>query len=440
MDHRFFFLIIFGLFWLICKIARFGRRDEKLPPGPPTIPILGNIHLLPLQFPFLKFTEWAKEYGGIISLKVANGTVIIISDMTIVKELLDERSHETSSRPSLYAADVVTDKNYFALATSDSHIWKIGRKVVQPLMAPQAVQAHLPVVDVETRQLLYDILHHPEEFCSHVSRATLSFVTSVVFGKPTPRHGSTEASLFRAYMRHFSRTVAPAAAPVDLVPLLKYVPERLAPWKQLWRTTRQLQKSLYFSLLEYAEERISTGHRNGSLVESIIDKQVELGYIGGIMLDGAETSASLIQSLVLCLIDSPESLRKAQDETDNVLGDLRFPAAHDIQSLPYVQAMIKEVHRLRPAGPAGIPHATREDCQYRGYTIPKGTPILTNVWGIFHNPDLFERPEEFWPERCLLTPDGTKPGLEKGYTICLSLPFGSDKVEDGSLLPFPPID
>lgn len=62
------------------------------------------------------------------------------------------------------------------------------------------------------------------------------------------------------------------------------------------------------------------------------------------MLDGGtETSASLIQSLVLCLIRSPAVLRKAQDEIDSVVGKHRFPELSDINGMPYVQAMIREV-------------------------------------------------------------------------------------------------
>ncbi|PPQ85604.1 hypothetical protein CVT25_012648 [Psilocybe cyanescens] len=355
--------------------------------------------------------------------------------MKSVKEILDDRSAETSSRPSLYAADVVTEKKYIPLANPDNHVWRMGRKAIQPLVAPQAVLAHLPVAEAETTQLLHDIIHDPEELCHHVSRYTFSFIASVVFGKSAPRHDSPELTHFNDYMRHQSSTVSPEAAPVDLIPILKYVPERWAPWKQLWRETRRLQRSLYFSFLEHAEKKIKSGSKGGTFIENILDRQEELkltremvAYIGGILIDGgADTSASLIQSLVHCLIRSPASLRKAQKEIDNIVGYTRLPLASDIPAVPFVQALIKEVHRVRPAAPTGIPHATSDDFEYRGYLIPKGAPIIINVWGIMHDPDLFDRPDEFLPERYMLTPDGTKPGLDKDFTIRSSLPFGSGK-------------
>lgn len=38
--------VLFAIFSLY-KLLRFGCRDKRLPPGPPTIPILGNAHLIP---------------------------------------------------------------------------------------------------------------------------------------------------------------------------------------------------------------------------------------------------------------------------------------------------------------------------------------------------------------------------------------------------------
>ena len=49
----------------------------------------------------------------------------------------------------------------------------------------------------------------------------------------------------------------------------------------------------------------------------------------------------------------PEALRKAQAEIDRVIGGDRFPTTADQPSLPYVDALVKEVLRWNPVGPLG---------------------------------------------------------------------------------------
>ena len=99
-------------------------------------------------------------------------------------------------------------------------------------------------------------------------------------------------------------------------------------------------------------------------------------YLGGVLLEGgSESSASLLQSLILCLITFPNVLKKVQDEVDSVIGE-GFSSVDDIPSLPCIQAILKEVslnmklqcqeqymiffvleiNRFRPPGPSAIPH------------------------------------------------------------------------------------
>lgn len=50
----------------------------------------------------------------------------------------------------------------------------MGRRAIQPLVSPQAVQEHLPVAEVETTQLLHDIMHDPEVHIEFLSLSSPS--------------------------------------------------------------------------------------------------------------------------------------------------------------------------------------------------------------------------------------------------------------------------
>ena len=72
--------------------------------------------------------------------------------------------------------------------------------------------------------------------------------------------------------------MAPGAAPpVDLLPILDYIPTRWAPWKRAAEHVRELQKQLYGGLLEQSQRRLKAGSPNGCFVEGVIEKQKEYG-------------------------------------------------------------------------------------------------------------------------------------------------------------------
>ena len=80
------------------------------------------------------------------------------------------------------------------------------------------------------------------------------------------------------------------------------------------------------------------------------------------------------------MIAYPEIQKRAQGELDAVVGRSRTPTLADAPNLPYIQALVKESLRWRPAFPFGAPRNTKEDDWYEGMFIPKGTLCLVNLW------------------------------------------------------------
>jgi len=153
-----------------------------------------------------------------------------------------------------------------------------------------------------------------------------------------------------------------------------------------------------------------------------------VGYLGGALLEGgSDTTSAFLQSVVLMLVAFPEVQRKAQEEVDRVIGSERSPTLEDWENLPYLQAFNKEINRFRPIAPMAIPHATTADEHYGGYVIPKGATLFMNTWGINHDPDVFDKPETFNPDRYLRSEYGTKPGVDE-TNFRHTLIFGAGRV------------
>ena len=95
--------ILFVVFALaLYRLSKLGRRAKGLPPGPPTLPIIGNLHQIPKERAHLQFQKWAQEYGPIYSLIMGSRVIIVLSSDQAVKDLLDKRSGIYSSRPEMY--------------------------------------------------------------------------------------------------------------------------------------------------------------------------------------------------------------------------------------------------------------------------------------------------------------------------------------------------
>ncbi|KAJ7677806.1 cytochrome P450 [Mycena polygramma] len=424
-------LVLFCIFLWLRKI---GSRAAGLPPGPPTLPLLGNLHIFPTEFAHYKFTEWARTYGGIYSLKIGPGTVVVLTDAAAVKELMDKRSASTVDRPPMHVADVVTGGLNLALARY-TESWRTLRRTAHTILTPQASTRHLPIQQAEATQLLYDILRQPESFYNHVRRYSSSVILSVLYGKRAPRYETPETSTFFAVQHEWELVLEPGAAPpVDLIPILKYVPARWAPWKRACALTRRLQRTLYFGLLDETKERLARGEGNGSYMEEVLARAEEfgmgremMGYLGGVLIEaGSDTTSSYLQSFILALAAYPDAQKTAHEEIDRVVGEHRMPSLEDLEHMPYIRAMILETHRFRPVAPTSIPHRNLNTEEYNGFVIPQGTTIFFNVWGIFHDPELFDDPENFVPERYLLTENGTKPAVD-GSDLRHNLPFGAGR-------------
>lgn len=69
-------------------LGHVGRRAPGLPPGPPTLPLIGNPHQLPLRHLYRQFSKWAQEYGPVYSLILGTKVFIIISSDHAAKDLL----------------------------------------------------------------------------------------------------------------------------------------------------------------------------------------------------------------------------------------------------------------------------------------------------------------------------------------------------------------
>jgi cytochrome P450 len=150
---------------------------------------------------------------------------------------------------------------------------------------------------------------------------------------------------------------------------------------------------------------------------------------------GTDTNFITLDWAMTELIMNPHVMEKAQAEVRSVVGDRRVVQESDLPRLNYMKAVIKEILRLHPAAPVLVPREALEDVIIDGYNIPAKTRIYVNAWGMGRDPELWENPETFEPERFMgsgidfkgqdfeLIPFGA------GRRICPAITFGIATVE-----------
>lgn len=114
---------------------------------------------------------------------------------------------------------------------------------------------------------------------------------------------------------------------------------------------------------------------------------------------GTDTTSATLEWVMTELARHPRVMKIAQEEVRSIVGGKTEVADGDVDQLHYTKAVIKETFRLHPPVPLLVPRESVDPCVIDGYHIPAKTRILVNTYAIGRDPQVWENPLEFYPER-----------------------------------------
>ena len=135
------------------------------------------------------------------------------------------------------------------------------------------------------------------------------------------------------------------------------------------------------------------------------------------------TSSEVILWTVTELINHPFVFNKVRKEINSVVGSARLVEESDVENLPNLQAVLKETLRLYPPLPVTT-RKCRQSCEIGGFEIPQETKVLINLYAIMRDPDLWNNPNEFQPERFLVSSEKQESMKYKHDETFSFPPFG----------------
>lgn len=203
----------------------------------------------------------------------------------------------------------------------------------------------------------------------------------------------------------------------DYFPVLKWVGKGLQ--KKMKKMNEERDGFVQGLIDECRRERASsslpgkktakTGRRRTTVVETFLSLQeaepefysddIIKGMLMVLFIAGTDTSARTMEWAMSILFNHPEVLQKAKSEIENNIDKGHLINDSDLTKLPYLQCIVKETLRLFPIAPLLVPHFSSEECTVGEFKVPPGTTLLVNAWAIHKNPDVWEEPNKFKPER-----------------------------------------
>ncbi|XP_006454809.1 hypothetical protein AGABI2DRAFT_215356 [Agaricus bisporus var. bisporus H97] len=436
-------LVVF-LLYLTYKLWRY--KHVCLPPGPQPLPLIGNIHQIPLEHSHLTFARWGKQYGPITYISLFGKPVIILNTSQATLDLLEKRSVSYANRPRLImAGEIVGYENAVTLAQYDS-LHKERRKMIYEAFSSRKLSRYHEYEEQRVRKFAADLLRDPRNFLHHIAVYVAAVVFHATHGHEVLSHDDPFVHLAEKCGEDFAEMVRPGAFLVDVLPFLRYIPEwfPFTGFKQkakLYRDTADRARDIPYDSVK--KEWID-GMAKPSLTADILEAkpsrtpEEDFSYrwlTATIYAAGADTSNSNLSSFILAMALHPEVQRKASAELDRVVGPNRLPTFSDRHSLPYIRALCLETLRLYCPAPTALPHLAIKDDEYLGYHIPAGSTVIANTWAILHDPMNYPEPEKFIPERFMDTGLETAEFLDPrifafgyGRRVCPGRWFAEDMI------------
>ncbi|KAJ7956755.1 Cytochrome P450 [Quillaja saponaria] len=390
------------------------KQNKQLPPGPPKLPIIGNLHQLG-ALPHSSLWNLRKKYGPVIFLQLGGVPTVIISSAKTASEVLKVHDLDCCSRP-LLAGTGRLSYNYIDIAFAPyGNYWREMRKIcVLELFSTKRVQSFGLIREQEVASLINSISQSSLS-AIHVdlSEKLLSLAANIIcrtaFGKRFQENEFDEGKFQEVV--HEAMAMLGSFSASDFFPYVGWIIDRLTGLHS------RLEKS--FHELDGFYQQVIDQHlkTKQEKEEDIIDLLLKLeknqtkidgapitqdhikAILMNVFLGGVDTGVITMIWAMAELVRNPRVMKKAQEEIRTYIGKKGKVNEEDIEELKYLKMVVKEALRLHPPSVLLIPRETLSHIKIDGYDIYPKTRIQVNVWGIGRDPDIWKSPEEFVPER-----------------------------------------
>ncbi|KAG2315959.1 hypothetical protein Bca52824_019081 [Brassica carinata] len=410
-----FIFILLCFFSLLCYTLFFKKPKVTLPPCPPSLPIIGHLHIFLSVLIHRSFHKLSSRYGSILYLRIFGSPIVLVSSASVAYEIFRAHDVNISSRGFPPTEDSLFAGSFSFISAPYGEYMKFMKKVlVTNLLGTQALKRSRRVRADELDRF-YDNLFEKAakketvKIFDEALKLTNDSICKLIMG----RCGLEEEGVVER--------VKGLVTELDVLSKKILLANMLPPWlkklvlslfeKEVKALSNSFNELLEKVLVEH-EEKQEEHHHGKDLMDMLLaaygDENAEYkitrdhikSFYVDLLFAGVTNSAIPIEWTLAEIINSPKTLERLRGELDSVVGTSRLIQETDLPNLPYLQAVVKEGLRLHPPEPV-FERFSQQGCKVGGFYVAEKTSLMVNAYVVMRDPNYWEDPDEFKPERFL---------------------------------------
>ncbi|OBZ79585.1 O-methylsterigmatocystin oxidoreductase [Grifola frondosa] len=298
--------------WLYSRRSLRGNGLRQ-PPGPPGLPLIGNLRDVPQPtgFPWLTYRQWSRDYGSdIIRLNVLGTNIVVVNSMEIATDLFEKRSNIYSDRSDMVMLNELVGFGWGLAFRRYCDAWRDSRKMAHHILHSTPVKQYRPIEQKATHELLRRLLSGTE-FMDGLRHMAGLLIMSLSYDIEVLPDGDPYVEMAEAAIQSITATTNAGSYLVDSLPILKYIPEWFpgADFQRQARVWRESVNRLFREPFDIVKERMDAGVVRECAAKSLIEafgktakdpaytEDIIRSTLGSIYVGGADT---VISQYVFC--------------------------------------------------------------------------------------------------------------------------------------------